>query len=280
LNEKSNGNGNGRRKNSVLLMIHFWRREMTLLRPAKTACLYAACTLAVAMIPSDAIAQAAGDDGKNAETRMAPETTESIYLSNATGAFDLNEVQSALRNNFPRARIYGVAGAYAITVRATAEDMQGVKKVVAELDRPKKIYRVTYNVNDIENGKRTGAQHYSLIVASGGKTTLKQGNRVPLVTGMTGEKANAAQSSQVQYIDVGLNIEATIEGTSLRTKVEQSAVGDEKSGIVAPDPVIRQTMLEGTSGLSAGKPVVLGSIDVPGTTRHQEIEVTTELVSQ
>jgi hypothetical protein len=158
--------------------------------------------------------------------------------------------------------------------------MVGVKKMVAELDRPKKIYRVTYSVNDIENGKRTGAPHYSLILPAGVKTTLKQGNRVPIVTGMMGEGAAAAKSSQVQYVDTGLNIDATIEGTSLYTKIELSGVVEEKSSTGVPDPVISQTMLEGSSALSANKPVVLGSIDVPGTTRHQEIEVTTELLTQ
>lgn len=251
---------------------------MTLLRPRNAACLFAACALAAAMLPSNAIAQTAESDAKNAEARSAPEITETIHISNATGANDLNDIQTALRNNFPRARMYGVVGQYALTVRASAEDMQGVKKMVAELDRPKKIYRVTYNVNDVENGKRTGAQHYSLVVASGGKTALKQGNRMPIVVGTTGE--GAAQNSQVQYIDLGINIDAGIEGTALRTKIELSGVSEEKSSVGAPDPVIRQTVLEGTSGLSGGKPVLLGSIDVPGTTRREEIEVSTELVSQ
>ncbi len=43
-------------------------------------------------------------------------------------------------------------------------------------------------------------------------------------------------------------------------------------------PVIRQTTLEGTSTLVQGKPLVLGSLDVPGSTRHQEVEVVSELV--
>jgi hypothetical protein len=44
------------------------------------------------------------------------------------------------------------------------------------------------------------------------------------------------------------------------------------------DPVIRQTTLEGTSTLVLGKPLVLGSLDIPGSTRHQEVEVFSELV--
>jgi type II secretory pathway component GspD/PulD (secretin) len=193
---------------------------------------------------------------------------------------DMNDVQTALRNNFPRTHVYGVAGQLAITIRGTSEDMQAAKKMVAELDRPKKIYRVTYNLSDVENGRKTATQHYSVVVAAGGKTVLRHGKRVPLITGMSGEAANASQSSQVQYIDIGLNIEASIEGTALRTKVEQSAVTDEKSGVAAPDPVISQTLLEGTSALAGNKPVVLGSIDVPGTTRRQEIEVVADLISQ
>jgi hypothetical protein len=46
----------------------------------------------------------------------------------------------------------------------------------------------------------------------------------------------------------------------------------------AQDPILRQTVLEGMSTLSQSKPVVLGSLDVPGSTRHQEIEVASELV--
>jgi hypothetical protein len=64
----------------------------------------------------------------------------------------------------------------------------------------------------------------------------------------------------------------------LRTKLVQSGIAEERSGIGAQDPIIRQTTLEGTSTLVQGKPLVLGSLDVPGSTRHQEVEVVSELV--
>lgn len=207
-----------------------------------------------------------------------PLIRETIYLKNAAGQNDLNDVQTALRNNFPWAKLYGVAGQYAITVTATAEEMQDIKKMVAELDRPRKIYRVTYNVSDVENGKRTGTQQYSLVVAAGSRGILKEGKRVPLVTGGAGE--NATQNSQVQYIDVGVSIDASIEGQRFNTKFELSGVAEEKSGVGLQDPVIQQTMVENTASLTGGKPIVLGSLEVPGTTRHEEIEVTTELLGQ
>jgi hypothetical protein len=87
----------------------------------------------------------------------------------------------------------------------------------------------------------------------------------------------------VQYLDVGLSIEATpsgeADGVKLRSKVEQSSLADEKSSVGQQDPVVRQTLLDGTSTLALGKPLVLGSLDIPGSTRHQEIEVIAELTN-
>jgi len=153
--------------------------------------------------------------------------------------------------------------------------------VLADIDRSRKVYRLTYSITDMDGVKPTGTQHVAVIVAAGGKTVVKQGNRVPLVTGSM-DPGSSTPNSQVQYIDVGLNIEASLEGNSdglrLRSKVEQSSVAEERSGIGAQDPVIRQTMLEGMSTLAQGKPMVLGSLDIPGSTRHEEIEVVSELV--
>jgi hypothetical protein len=81
---------------------------------------------------------------------------------------------------------------------------------------------------------------------------------------------------------VGQEIEASLDGyldgVRLRTKVVQSGIVEDKPGIGTQAPVIRQTTLEGTSTLVQGKPLVLGSLDVPGSTRHQEVEVVSELV--
>ena len=86
----------------------------------------------------------------------------------------------------------------------------------------------------------------------------------------------------MQYLDIGLNIEASINGylngATLRTKIEQSSLAEEKSGVGAEDPVIRQAVFEGSATLMQGKPLTLGSLDIPGTTRHQEIEVVSEQI--
>jgi hypothetical protein len=104
---------------------------------------------------------------------------------------------------------------------------------------------------------------------------------VPIVTGSSDDDSSKS-NAQVQYMDVGLSIEAFADGVHdgarLRTKVSQSSVAEEKSGVGAQDPVIRQTTLDEITTLVPGKPLVLGSLDIPDTTRKQEIEVVVELV--
>ena len=235
-----------------------------------------AAIIAAVTIPiPGAIAQAPDTESKTAEARTAPETVEIVFITHATAQNDLNDIQTALRNMLPRTKLYAVSTQNAISIRGTAEDVQLAKRIIADLDKPRQTYRVTYTITDIDNGKRMGSHSLDLTVVTGEKTVMKHGNRVPIVTGMF-DKETSTQNSQVQYLDVGLNIEAYINGSMLRSKVEQSSVSDERSGIGAQDPVVGQTLVEGTFNIAAGKPFVLGSLDIPGSTRRQEIEVRAE----
>ena len=143
-----------------------------------------------------------------------------------------------------------------------------------------KTYRLTYTLIETDGGKRVGTQHFAMIVVSGRKTVLKQGNRVPLVTGSVSTSGGA--QTQVQYLDIGLNIDASIEesadGVKLNTAVEQSSIAEGKSGFGTPDPIVRQAKLEGTSILTADKPLILGSMDIPSSARRLDIEVVMEHV--
>jgi type II secretory pathway component GspD/PulD (secretin) len=242
-----------------------------------------ALTLALACFAPSSVAQAPLPDVKAADIKPSGETYQTLYLTNLTQQNDLNDVLNDLRNMLPKARLFGMPSQDAISIHATPEDIQVAQKIVSDLDRAKKLYRLTYTVNEIDGGKRTGSQSFTLIVASGGKTTFKQGSRVPIVTGSyDAAKTAAGPETQVQYVDIGLNIEASADGYTdglrLRSKIEQTNLAEEKSGVGSQDPIVRQTVLDGTSTLVQGKPLILGSLDVPGTARKQEIEVVAELV--
>jgi type II/III secretion system protein len=202
-----------------------------------------------------------------------------FYLNNVSQQNDANEIVTAVRNMMPPdAKIILIPSQNAIVMRATTDELALAQKILKDLDRPKKTYRLTYTISEIDNGKRVGVQHFALIVTAGQRTLLKQGNKVPLVTGSNAE--NNSTQTQVTYIDVGLNLDATLDefvnGVRLSTKVSQLGVAEERSGVGVQDPVIRQTALEGTSFLIPGKPVILGSLDVPGSVRHLDIDVMME----
>ena len=247
------------------------------------AAVMAAVAMALAVIPPGASAQSKPEEAQPSQaTPAAAEEQQNvltIFLKNASSQNDLNDIQTDLRNVLPRARIYGIQTQNAITVKGTAEELTTAQKLIADLDRPKKIYRLTYTLTDFDGSKRVGLQQFTLLAGLGEKTTFKQGSRVPIVTGtFEGQPAG----TQVQYQDIGLNINAQVNGSpdalSLHTKIEQSSLGEDKSVGSAQDPVVRQTTFDESSVLPEGKPVVLGALDLPGTTRRQEIAVVADLV--
>jgi type II secretory pathway component GspD/PulD (secretin) len=226
--------------------------------------------------------QAQQPDAKPSEQRPDLGSYQTLYLVHTTDPHEVNDIVTDLRNMVPRARIYYVGSENAISMRGTGEDFELAQRLLSEIDRPRRVYRLTYTIADSQDGKRVGEQNVALIaVVSEGKTILKQGSRVPIVTS-TSNGAGSPQDSDVQYVDVGLNIEASLEpyadGVRLRTKIEQSSLADERPGISVADPIIRQTVLEATTDLEQNKPVVLGSLDVPGSRRQQEVEVVSQLV--
>ncbi|MGD0157425.1 MAG: secretin N-terminal domain-containing protein [Terracidiphilus sp.] len=241
-----------------------------------------ALTLACVLMPSKAGAQASPEATKPCDVKAtppAPEVVQTFFLTNASEPNDLNDIETDLRNALPRARFYAVQSQNAITVRGTQEDVDTAQKIIAELDKPRKVYRLTYTFADIDDGKQAGSRKYVIIAVWGERSAFKQGSRVPIVTGATdGQK----ESTQVQYQDIGLSIEATVSGSGdtllLRSKVEQSSLGEEKTMTTAQDPVARQSVLQESTELAQGKAAVIGRLDVPGATQHEEIEVVAELV--
>jgi type II secretory pathway component GspD/PulD (secretin) len=211
-----------------------------------------------------------------------PSSYKTFYLSNLTRQKDAEEIETDLRNMLPMAKLYYVPSQSALSVRGSADDIALAQKMLADLDRPRKAYRLTYTVTETGSGQPNGAQHITLIVTSGGMTDFKQGSKVPIVIGIYPQEGAQPQHSDVQYQDVGLEIEATLngyaDGVHLRSKIAQSNVSDEKSGIGVEDPVFHQTTLEGTATLVPGKPLILGSLDIPGTNRHQQVEVVSEAI--
>ena len=221
----------------------------------------------------------AGAQTPSAPAKPDPTVVKTFYLANITQANDGNELFTALRNVLPPSVISTyLPSQQTITVRGTPDQLELVQQVLHDLDRPRKTYRLSYTLTETDAGKRIGTQHVAVVVVSGGRTTVKQGSKIPVATGMsTPNSSGGGTQTQVSYIDIGLNIDASlddgVDGVRLRTKIEQSGVATQTSGMGPGDPIVRQTLLEGTSILTPGKPVILGALDIPDTTRHLDVDV-------
>jgi type II secretory pathway component GspD/PulD (secretin) len=220
-----------------------------------------------------------------ANARVDSRPFQTFYLTNATQVTDANEITVAVRNLLPPdVKVYLVPSQNALTVRGTPDELALAQKIISDLDRPRKTYRVTYTTTETDGSKRIGVQHFSMIVAAGQRTALKQGSRVPIVTGSYSATGNTGAQTQITYLDVGMNFDVTMDelanGARLRSKVEQLSIAEQTSGVGVADPIIRQSALEGTSFLTLGKPLVLGSIDIPGSTQHLDVEVVIEQVGK
>ena len=213
-----------------------------------------------------------------AQEQRAPEVYQTFYLKNATGMNAANDIQTTLRNMLPSAKLYYASAENALSMRGSAEDIATAEKILTDIDRPQKTYRVTYTISEGGQGE---TQHFVLIVTPGGKSISKQGTRVPIMTGAYKEGEGASANTQFQYADIGLSIESSIAGFGagmrLHSKIEETSIADEKSNVGIQDPVIRQSVLEAQSGFVAGKPLTIGSVDMPGG-KHMQVQAAVEPV--
>jgi hypothetical protein len=136
-------------------------------------------------------------------------------------------------------------------------------------------YRITYTLTEMDGTKRVGSQHYAIVLDSGEEVpsaSLRMGSKVPLETG---ELQGNSASQTISYVDVGLNIKANLRsfanGHELRSLVSQSEVDTQQS--LTKDPVIRQTDFQGAVLLQENTPVIIGNVDMLGTTHVLQIQV-------
>ena len=253
--------------------------------------------LAFTLLPLGLAAHAQSADSKSTDCSQLPTReqrddcaalraqTKTIFLTNVGSQNEANEILVAIRNvSTPSLKMYLAASQDAIVVSTYPEEMARIESLIHSLDRPHKTYRLTYTLTELDAGKTISTQHYSMLLGDGQHTSLKEGNKVPIATGSYSDgdlKANGIQT-QFTYLDVGMNFDATISvsGTSvqLKSKVEESSLDQPVTISGVTEPVIRQSVLDGTSVLTLDKPAMLGTIDVPSSTHHIDIAAVVEQV--
>jgi type II secretory pathway component GspD/PulD (secretin) len=236
--------------------------------------------------PSDAPCSKLPTRAERTDCQEAQAQAKTFYLKNINTQNEANEITVAIRNVLdPGLKIYLVWSQNALLINADPEQLAKAEAIIRTLDIPHKTYRLTYTITELDAGKTVGTEHLSMVVVDGQHSTVKEGDKIPVATGSysNGEAATAAGSgvqTQFTYLDIGLNFDSTLNsynsGAILKTKVEQSSLGQPSTIAGIQEPVVRQSVFEGIAFLPLGKPVMLGSIDVPNSTRRLDIAVVME----
>lgn len=151
----------------------------------------------------------------------------------------------------------------------------------AKSAKPKIIqaYRLDFSFSEIEEDKKINTRHYSMNLTSDNSNEIKIGTRVPVTTFVNNKDSGAG--TQFQYIDVGTNIWAQLKpipNSDEQELVVRSEISNldlsPQSGKSLDAPVIRQIKISGSTLLTEGKPLLVGSMDDPTSKRQFQLEVT------
>lgn len=162
-------------------------------------------------------------------------------------------------------------------------------KISADESKPKadqhekviQPYRLDFSVSELENGKKINSRHYAMNLTADSSDEIKIGTRVPIETaGPLGGRSdvNPSVNSQVQfqYLDVGTSIWAILRsnGDELQLEVRGEVSDIDKSPNQELAPIVRQMKITGKTLLVTGRPMMIGSMDDPNSSRQFQLEVT------
>src|SRR6202044_4114982 len=126
------------------------------------------------------------------------QAVQTFYLTNAWQQNDLNDVQTALRNVMPNAKVFGVAGQNAIVMRGTPDELLLAQQLIDDLDKARGEVVVDIAVLEVsKNWERTlGIQWPSSIgLALQPPSTSTSTTSTTGTTGTTGTTDNGTSPS-------------------------------------------------------------------------------------
>jgi len=102
-------------------------------------------------ITANTIFVAANTRGKR--TELEEEAVQTFYLTNVAQQNDLNDIQTALRNVFTTAKLYGVPSQNAIIMRGTPDELMLAEKLINDLDKARAEVVVDVAVMEVSRDK-------------------------------------------------------------------------------------------------------------------------------
>ena len=141
---------------------------------------------------------------------------------------------------------------------------------------PVQPYRLDFAFNEMADAKVVNTRRYSMNLTAGESNEIKIGARVPV----SSASSAGADIVEWQYLDVGTNIWAQLREhgdeliLAVRSDVSNLDTSNQSEYVKGPNhPIIRQIKISGSTLLTVGKPILIGSMDDPSSKRQFQLEV-------
>ena len=143
-------------------------------------------------------------------TELDEQAVETFYLTNAWQQNDLNDVQTALRNVLPNAKVYGVASQNAIVMRATPDELLLAQKLVNDLDKARPEVVVDIAVLEVNKNweKNLGLSWPSSVSASITPATSSASTTTTTSTTTTAASPTLYSLAHLKASDISMTIGA------------------------------------------------------------------------
>jgi type II secretory pathway component GspD/PulD (secretin) len=232
-------------------------------------------------VTSDTILVAQDSQAKRRELEQS--ILKTFYLPNISQPTDLQDTVNALRTLLEISRVQQLPSQNTIMVRGSPSQIAMSEKLIDVIEKAKKQfgeYRLEFKISELEGAKKLNSRTYTFLIEQHETGKLRVGTKIPIQV-----SADASPDKrQVQYIDVGQNIDCQVRtesehaiGLNLDADFSNFAMSEQLSGentAHSSTPVLQQFRITSRATLELGKPTIISSFDDPSSKHTFQIEVT------
>lgn len=199
-------------------------------------------------------------DTRVKRTELEEQAVQTFYLTNAWQQNDLNDVQTALRNVLPNAKVYGVASQNAIVMRGSPDELLLAQKLIDDLDKPRSEVVVDFGILEVtKNWERTlgiaWPQQFGVQLQSPQANTAAAANAANANGTNTGISPTLYNLAHLNSNDFAVTVGAATLNLLLNDSQTQ----------ILQDPRIRATDgQKATLTIGSKIPIATGSYSAPG----------------
>jgi general secretion pathway protein D len=198
-------------------------------------------------------------DTRAKRQQLEDQAVQAFYLSNVSQQNDLNDIQTALRNLLPNARLYGVPSQNAIVMHATPDELLLSQRLIEDLDKPRPEVVVDVSLIEVD---RDRTRTIGLELPGSFSVALQP----PNATSTSGSTTTASGTTQ----NLTLNNLANLNGTEFAVTVGAATANlllTDSNTKVLQNPTIRATDGQ-KANLKVGQriPVATGSYQTGAAT--------------